>query len=61
MRLEHEVDDLEAGPSFLGADFGIVLIAHSFGGGVAVPLVNQNLVAVTAPFSSTPPSVLLHG
>ena len=42
VQLQHEVDDLKAGLSALGADHGIVLVAHSFGGEVAFPFVNQN-------------------
>ena len=42
MRLQHEVDDLKAGLSALGTEHDIVLVAHSFGGEVAFPFVNQN-------------------
>ena len=42
VRLQHEVDDLKAGLSALGAKRDIVLVAHSFGGEVAFPFVNQN-------------------
>ena len=42
MRLQHEVNDLKAGLSVLGATHGIVLVAHSFGGEVALPFINQN-------------------
>ena len=40
--LQHEVDDLKAGLEALGVGRGIVLVAHSFGGEVAFPLVAQN-------------------
>ncbi len=46
VRLQHEVDDLKAGLSALGADRGIVLVGHSFGGEVALPFINQNPGAV---------------
>ena len=42
VRLQHEVDDLKAGLSALGAKHNIVLVAHSFGGEVAFPFINQN-------------------
>ena len=42
VRLQHEVDDLKAGLSALGAKNTIVLVAHSFGGEVAFPFINQN-------------------
>ena len=42
LRLQHEVDDLKAGLSALGAKRDIVLVAHSFGGEVAFPFVKEN-------------------
>ncbi|MGI4977757.1 MAG: alpha/beta fold hydrolase [Janthinobacterium lividum] len=42
VELQHEVDDLKAGLDALGVERGIVLVAHSFGGEVAFPLVAQN-------------------
>ncbi|MGI4983133.1 MAG: alpha/beta fold hydrolase [Janthinobacterium lividum] len=42
VRLQNEVDDLKAGLSALGVRHDIVLVAHSFGGEVAFPFVNQN-------------------
>lgn len=42
VELQHEVDDLKAGLDALGVGRGVVLVAHSFGGEVAFPLVAQN-------------------
>ncbi len=58
VRLQHEVDDLKAGLSALGANRNIALVAHSFGGEVALPFVNQNpdWVARAVLVDSTVPS-----
>ena len=40
--LQHEVDDLKAGLTALGATHGIVLVAHSFGGEVGLVFASQN-------------------
>ncbi len=42
VRLQHEVDDLKAGPSALGVNRNIVLVVHSFGGEAGFSFVNQN-------------------
>ena len=49
VRLQHDVDDLEAGFSALGANRDIVLVAYSLGGEVALPFVNQNPAGLPAP------------
>ena len=42
MKLQHEVDDLKAGLSTLGATRNLVLVAHSFGGEVGLSFAIQN-------------------